>query len=150
MHFCPRKGCRRGYHDKCLARDSFISPESTLQPLGLILSSPDHKDAFTLPSKKSQKKNAADNITYQMLAGIPKELIKAARQPMLRGARCLRTGFVGNVKHVAAARRLVYKFLQGNGPDNWREQVDVSKAIVETARRKTFPCFVCPKCGGFI
>lgn len=166
MHFCPRPSCRRAYHQKCLLAAKSKDPESlTTRPLRLLTSSPDSDETITLedlitsePPKKKRRgrlaKKSPDPIDLSvddLLEGMPSDLVSVAQQPIVRGAAFTAGGVSGNVQAVIRARKMVYAALSGIPvPDDWEESIDVDRAVVRVAGRKSVPALICPECRGAI
>ncbi|KAG7442874.1 uncharacterized protein BT62DRAFT_1078972 [Guyanagaster necrorhizus] len=151
MHFCPRPGCRKAYHQSCLVKEKFKEPVSLDRPLRLLLSSPDSDEPFVVPVKQStrSKRAAAKRTIEELLTELPNELVRVAKQPIVKGAKYPLGGIVGNVTWVVTARRLVYDALSGFGvPDDWKGSIDCSKAIVKFKDNNVIPAVICPQCEG--
>ncbi|KAK0223938.1 hypothetical protein IW262DRAFT_1370022 [Armillaria fumosa] len=151
MHFCPRLSCRKAYHQSCLVKGKFKEPLTRDRPLQLLLSPPDSDEPFVLPVRRfsRSKKAHAVRTIEKLLEGLPDELVRVAKQPMVKGAKYPQGGIVGNITWVSRARRLVYDALCDLGiPDDWRESIDCSKAIVKFKDRNVIPALICPQCRG--
>ncbi|KAK0205426.1 hypothetical protein DFS33DRAFT_1328241 [Desarmillaria ectypa] len=149
MHFCPRPSCRKTYHQSCLVKEKFKEQVTPDRPLRLLLSSPDSDEPFVVPVRRSArlKKTQPERMIEELLEGLPDELVKVAKQPMVKGAKYPLGGIVGNITWVSRARRLVYNALSGFGvPDDWKDSIDCSKAIVKFKDRNVIPALICPQC----
>ncbi|KAK0498858.1 hypothetical protein EDD18DRAFT_1154132 [Armillaria luteobubalina] len=149
MHFCPRLSCRKAYHQSCLVKGKFKEPLTRDRGLRLLLSPPDSDEPFVLPSSSSRLRKPRAQGIAKLLEGLPGELVRVAKQPMVKGAKYPQGGVVGNITWVSRARKLVYDALCDLGiPEDWEEGIDPSKAIVKFKDRNVIPALICPQCGG--
>ncbi|RDB28179.1 hypothetical protein Hypma_001294 [Hypsizygus marmoreus] len=167
MHFCPRPSCRRAYHDRCLTKAKSKDTDSpTTRALRLLSTSPDSEEPLDLaelvpseppkkkrrgrPSKAAQEKGKAKHLhtVEELLEALPRDLVRVAEQPIVRGAAFVKGGVTGNVRAVVRARRMVYEALAGRGevPEEWEDEVDVERAIVVLPGKKMLSALVCPEC----
>ncbi len=151
MHFCPRLSCRKAYHQSCLVKEKFKEQVTPDRPLRLLLSPPDSDEPFVLPARRSSRSKKAhpERTIEELLKGLPDELVRVAKQPMVKGAKYPQGGIVGNITWVSRARRMVYDALCDFGvPDDWKDSIDCSKAIVKFKDRNVIPALICPQCRG--
>ena len=153
LHFCPRLGCRKFYHQACLVKHDYV--EETRKHR-LLETWPDVDrtapvetlcDTFPGRPRKKQKIHHSDSekeSSHDPLSGIPALLVAVAEQPIIRGTQG--GGVVGNIASVAAARQLIYRSLTGDGdiPDDWESKIDTS--TTEFPDTDTFPNCMCPNC----
>ncbi|KAK0194472.1 hypothetical protein F5146DRAFT_998850 [Armillaria mellea] len=85
MHFCPRLSCRKAYHQSCLIKEKFKEPNSD--------------EPFVLPTRRSSRSKKAhpERTIERLLQGLPDELVRVAKQPMVKGAKYPQGGIVGNI-----------------------------------------------------
>ncbi|KAJ7241992.1 hypothetical protein C8J57DRAFT_1368029 [Mycena rebaudengoi] len=167
MHFCARSSCRKYFHTDCLGTSLFDSPADNDQPeLRLLLSHPDTDEkivcddaSMSEPPKKKRRgakrqQPQISNVTRARLASLPPALVRAAAQPIVKGAAFPAGGISGNIAAVVAARRLVHVALDRGLPDGWEETVDLDAAVVKLSvkgpAKAKVPLLVCPGCGDMI
>ncbi|EIM87426.1 uncharacterized protein STEHIDRAFT_146804 [Stereum hirsutum FP-91666 SS1] len=130
MHFCPRPNCQRWYHQPCLLYDRhFDTRMGRAERDGRMLSSvpDDDEGPFALRSALTIRISTRSHPTattpqiwaYQepnlqgasgiMLEELPRELVKVAQSPIIKGVGI---GIAGNIKEVIEARRLVLDCLE--------------------------------------
>ncbi|KAF8878062.1 hypothetical protein BD779DRAFT_1676985 [Infundibulicybe gibba] len=142
MHFCPRPGCRRAYHQNCLVKAKSKAPAE--RELALLVTSPETDDVFSLsdlsPITPSSRKRRRMNNTQsqrgptaeELLEELPEELVEMAQQPMVRSAAFGAGGVAGNIASVARARRMVYETIAGDQlPDDWVDTFDIDEVLVD-------------------
>lgn len=160
MHFCPRPSCRKAYHRSCLLREKYKDQSAAgARPLRLLAVSPDDDQDFMIstPTQSRRKtRGKSDSVqslelTTKMLSALPHDLVRVAQQPIIKGARFQPGGVVGNVTDVIRARRVVYAALQGTPvPADWKERINVDRAVVKLKGHNRLMAFVCPNCDGAI
>ncbi|KAJ7628721.1 hypothetical protein FB45DRAFT_919097 [Roridomyces roridus] len=157
MHFCSRPSCQKYFHSRCIANEPAAAAE---RDRGFLLLDPDSDDRVEIedalaagtsasasaprPKKKKQRSNRAEGspipvlgpAAAQIFSNLPPALVKAAEQPIVRGAAFRAGGVVGNISAVMAARRLVFHSLrtgefddenwEENMPERWEELVNVT------------------------
>jgi hypothetical protein len=132
------------------------------RPMRLLMSSPDHDEDFVISAsvakqpaernsrgrKKGLVRSGSMQLTTEMLAALPQDLVLVAQQPIVKGARFRSGGIAGNIRSVLRARRLIYQVLNGEAdvPEDWRDDIDVQRSIVKLGRK--MPALRCPECQG--
>ena len=150
LHFCPRLGCRKFYHQSCLVKHDYVEETRKHRLLetwpGVDRTSPVEKICGLYRPRKRQKTDHPEKELesgHDPLAGIPARLVAVAEQPIIRGTQG--GSIVGNITSVAAARQLIYKSLtEGDTiPDDWESTIDTSTPFPDS---DTLPNCICPNC----
>jgi predicted nucleic acid-binding Zn-ribbon protein len=153
LHFCPRPGCRKFYHQSCLVKHDYVEETRKHRLLetwpDIDRTAPVEKlhDLYPGRPRKRQKIHHSDSemeSEHDPLSGIPAQLVAVAEQPIVRGTQG--GGVVGNIASVAAARELIFKSLSRGSliPDDWESKIDTSTAAFSDT--DTLPNCICPNC----
>ncbi|RPD60663.1 hypothetical protein L226DRAFT_541065 [Lentinus tigrinus ALCF2SS1-7] len=134
MHFCPRLGCRKWYHNSCLVtmgHTDTVSPPST-RGLRLLAVDPYSEVPFATFAYFSEQESAEDMALASdkldisdalemfgrsplILAHLPPSLLSIAQSPIARCSGAPHGWAIGNVADVALARRFVYTAIEHSG-----------------------------------
>ncbi|KAI9457520.1 hypothetical protein F5148DRAFT_1222356 [Russula earlei] len=93
MHFCPRLGCKRWYHESCLQGSGYISDKSSDELIRQPL-----------------------DIPQSRISRVPPDLFRLACTPVIRGGSTY--GVSGNVKAVCEAREWTQLYSSTPWPEN--------------------------------
>ncbi|KAG6380125.1 hypothetical protein JVT61DRAFT_8212 [Boletus reticuloceps] len=151
LHFCPRPGCCKFYHQQCLVKHGYLEKTreyrllETWPDIDRTASVRDLADLGSYHPRKRQRKNISSSkeSACDPLADFPVQLVAVAEQQIVRGTQG--GGVVGNITSVVAARQLIYRALaKGDAiPVDWETRINISTASSDS---DTLPNCKCPSC----
>ena len=151
MHFCPRFGCRRWFHESCL-----------------------HENGHILNKSSDERTREFLDIPQARVSRVPPDLLRLACAPIIKGGPT--HGVVGNVKAVCEARQWAQLYsgtpwsesrpgllMNGITLDRWldgQEGIEVEELVYpdDESGSETFfarkhiqnevasPPYICPSC----
>jgi len=164
MRFCPGSKCHTWFHESCLLKGGLLrDPDSETLFRGTykvrILSVNPDSDiphpSFELAGYPYDPKNPTieeikarktlDNIMDKLREVFPKSLISAAQSPFVKQENMGVFSIAGNLKDVAAARRLIYRYLED--PKGFKNQeFEMLEWETKGVMQDDFNVFICPRC----